>query len=279
MTDDDCEVTSPLNESNISASLDEISVTQDKPSNQMADESHKQVDEHIGNAGTGINENNAPQEQSKKIQAPRSETVQSKAMAKKKKMSATIREEDKALRMISEAIQNQSNRRVGTPVKTKHDVDEFDAYGRHIAHELRSISDPYTRDYVKQEFSRILFAAKWGSNASNSASVISSAPGLRQFCGMTSVPVEQNTGYQKNPAMPVDWNFRSDSTQGLCMPSSTAYVPYHSSTSSTFVYSGPSQPAHFQQYDNSQPLTSFSDERPTIVSAAFGNDTPDYTSL
>ena len=192
-------------------------------------------------------------------------------------MSATIREEDKALRMISEAIQNQTSRRVRTPVKTKHDVDEFDAYGQHIAHELRSISDPYSRDYVKQEFSRILFAAKWGSNARNSASVNSSAPGLRQFCSMTSVPVEQNTGYQKNPAT-ANW---SDSSQGLCrpMPPSTEYVPYHSSTSSTFVYSGPCQPANFQQYDYSQPLTSLSDERSTIVNATFGNDIPDYTLL
>ena len=94
MPDDDCDETSQLNESNISASLDEISVTHDKPSNEMADESYQQVDEHIRDGGTGIDETSAPQKVSKKInlQASRSDKVQAKAVAKKKEKCLLLSE-------------------------------------------------------------------------------------------------------------------------------------------------------------------------------------------
>ena len=37
------------------------------------------------------------------------------------------------------------------------DEDENDTYGKHVANELRSISDPYTRDYNQPELKEICF--------------------------------------------------------------------------------------------------------------------------
>lgn len=84
----------------------------------------------------------------------------------KKTTSTTVREEDNALRMISHAIRDQVNK--SQVIKTKDD-DQYDAYGRYVAYELRSINEQYTRDFIMQEIGRIFFNAKWGSRVRSSS--------------------------------------------------------------------------------------------------------------
>ena len=80
-----------------------------------------------------------------------------------KKKSSVMKEEDNALRAISNAIRVSSEKT--SSVKT---TDEYDVYGTYIASELRSIPDQFTRDYVKHEFSQILFQAKWMTSSAAS---------------------------------------------------------------------------------------------------------------
>lgn len=98
-----------------------------------------------------------------------SKTSCSIVLPKKKKISRAVEEENNVLRVISNSLQEQSkvlheqakNSKKSSMVEIK-DEDENDTYGKHVANELRSISDPYTRDYIKHEFNKILFSSKWG---------------------------------------------------------------------------------------------------------------------
>lgn len=129
---------------------------------------------------------------------------------KKSKQAAAVREEDNALRMISNAIRDQSK------IPKVPNEDEYDAYGRYIAHELRSIKDLYTRDLVKQEFSKVLFNAKWSStngvNSGNLRPAYTSETTMGTGATFAAGSNQAFSNYQGKGmhGMPGDWNYANN---------------------------------------------------------------------
>jgi hypothetical protein len=114
-------------------------------------------------------------------------TVSQKAAPVKKprKTSSIVQEEDNVLRMISNAIRSSTNRS-----NTATKLDEFDAYGNFIATEMRSVSDPRMRDYIKLEIGKLFFNAKWvnSENVEKSASNFADHRSNSTFMSHDSAP-------------------------------------------------------------------------------------------
>lgn len=90
--------------------------------------------------------------------APKATPVSSR----KKRKSATLRAEDNVLKLISTAMQQRIE--TGKRKADRDSIcseDDFDRFGRFVANDLRAIEDPYLRDLVKQQISKLLFDAKW----------------------------------------------------------------------------------------------------------------------
>jgi len=138
-------------------------------------------------------------------------------MPKKTKKSAVMRQEEETLKAINKALSKQQS-------NDKDDSDE--AYGKYIASELRSITDNYTKDCVKHEFSRIIFEAKWKSQCSSSNS------------RTQLIHAHQHPQQQPLPAVPFQ--------QPHCQPSTVDMrVAGCDMSASAAIYSQRQQPAQF----------------------------------
>ena len=78
--------------------------------------------------------------------------------SRSKTRKSAIKEEDNALKMISHAIRDQMEN--SQKKLMEKDDDEYDAFGRFVAMEIKSVLDPEKRDFIKQEVTTALFKAK-----------------------------------------------------------------------------------------------------------------------
>jgi hypothetical protein len=110
-----------------------------------------------------------------------------------------------AIRHVADARKQQA----AQPVVNAAVQDDCDVYGRHIANELRSVTDPFTRDYIKKRFNDILFETKWQQGGRTTHAVQSNRPQEQpwQSTSYPTGPTQQSTGvhsFSCNNSYPVN---------------------------------------------------------------------------
>jgi hypothetical protein len=162
--------------------------------------------------------------------------------AKNKKVSRAFEEENNVLRVISsslqeqtKALQEQAKKSKNSPLTESKDSDENETYGKYVANELRSVADPYTTDYIKHEFSRILFSAKWGASNIRPAVSNSAMSGNSQVCNNSQIQSFLSMSMNQQQPYCNSWNQAASANEQSQYFEQSPWLLQRSSQSATSV--------------------------------------------